>query len=131
MPYNGGGPPQTPQNTVSSRMAIFITQSPRYARGLDNLNAALSMAAAAVIKLRGGRTSSPPPAPSKHFSSLRDRGNTFHKPKMIRASTLCQEYVGYIHMALAFACSPPLTIFQRSPWWWRQPQSESCWRGPR
>ena len=35
----GGNPPQTPHNTIPPRTAIFITQSPRFALGLDkNIN---------------------------------------------------------------------------------------------
>ena len=34
-PIMGGKPPQTPHNTIPPRTAIFITQSPRFARGLD------------------------------------------------------------------------------------------------
>ena len=35
-PIMGGKPPQTPHNTIPPRTAIFVTQSPRFARGLDN-----------------------------------------------------------------------------------------------
>ena len=33
----GGKPPQTPHNTIPPRTAIFVTQCPRFARGLDDL----------------------------------------------------------------------------------------------